>query len=133
MNKIRAGIVGAGYVANHHARALRDLPFVELVGITDQDPERARLLAAKFATTAFASLAEMKKAAPEVIHVLTPPASHRALALEALEMGCHVFVEKPMAETPEECDLMIATAREKQLIVSVNHSMRFEPSVLAAL
>ena len=48
---------------------------------------------------------------PDVIHILTPPSSHCPLALEALRLGCHVFVEKPMAETLEECDLMIALAR----------------------
>jgi predicted dehydrogenase/nucleoside-diphosphate-sugar epimerase len=132
MGKIRAGIVGAGYVANHHARAIRDLPFVELVGVTDQDPERARLLGAKFNCPVFGNLAEMKAASPEVIHVLTPPASHRALTIEGLQMGCHVFVEKPMAESSAECDEMIAEAKRAGRILSVNHSARFDPVVLEA-
>ena len=132
MRKIRAGIVGAGYVASHHARALRDLPFVELTGVTDQDQERARLLAVKFGVPAFGSLAEMKAASPDVIHVLTPPASHRAFALEALDMGCHVFVEKPMAESAAECDEMIERAHRAGRVLSVNHSARFDPVVLRA-
>jgi 2-alkyl-3-oxoalkanoate reductase len=132
MRKIRAGIVGTGYVANHHARAMRDLPFVELAGVTDQDPERARVFSAKFRVPAFRNLAEMKAASLEVIHVLTPPASHRALTLEALEMGCHVFVEKPMAESAAECDEMIERAHSAGRILSVNHSARFDPVVLQA-
>ncbi len=130
--RIRAGVVGAGYVANHHLRALRDLPFLEITGVTDLDPERARLLAAKFGAPVFANLAAMKQAAPDVIHVLTPPASHRALTLQALEMGCHVFVEKPMAESAAECDEMIQQARRCGRILSVNHSARFDPVVLQA-
>jgi nucleoside-diphosphate-sugar epimerase/predicted dehydrogenase len=114
--------------------ALLDLPFVDVVGICDLDRKKAEDLAARFGIAGvFASLAEMASARPQVVHILTPPASHCALTLEALEMGCHVFVEKPMAETTEECDRMIACARQKRLVVSVNHSMRFEPSVLAAL
>src|SRR5437867_2408533 len=62
-----------------------------------------------------------------------PPAQHPALRLEAIDMGCHVFVEKPMAETVADCDRMIARAREKGLVVSVNHSARMDPIVLQAL
>jgi 2-alkyl-3-oxoalkanoate reductase len=75
----------------------------------------------------------MAEAQPKVIHILTPPGSHAALALEALEMGCHVFVEKPMAETVADCDRMIRSAREKGLVLSVNHSARMDPIVLEAL
>ena len=131
---IRVCLVGAGYVASRHLAALRDLPFVDVVGICDTDRKKAEDLAARLGIAGvFSSLSEMANAQPQVVHILTPPASHCALTLEALEMGCHVFVEKPMAETTEECDRMIACAREKRLVVSVNHSMRFEPAVKAAL
>jgi predicted dehydrogenase/nucleoside-diphosphate-sugar epimerase len=132
--RIRVGLVGAGYVASRHLRALRDLEFVEIVGICDVDPSRAAALASSFGVPrVFHSLAEMGEARPQVVHILTPPVSHCALTLEALEMNCHVFVEKPLAETVEECDLMIAKAREKGLVLSVNHSVRFEPAIQTAL
>jgi predicted dehydrogenase/nucleoside-diphosphate-sugar epimerase len=131
---VRVGLVGAGYVASRHLRALKDLPFVEVVGICDLDEARASAMASHFGVARFfRSLVEMAAARPQVVHVLTPPVSHCALTLEALEMGCHVFVEKPLAETVEECDRMIAKAREKGLALSVNHSLLFEPSVRDAL
>jgi len=134
METVRVCLVGAGYVASRHLNALRDLPFVEVVGICDTDPKKATDLAKKYGIAAvYPSLTAMADARPQVVHILTPPVSHCALTLEALEMGCHVFVEKPMAETAEECDLMIAAARAKGLTLSVNHSMRFEPPVLEAL
>jgi nucleoside-diphosphate-sugar epimerase/predicted dehydrogenase len=115
-------------------RALRDLPFVRLVGICDFDRSRANALAAKFGVEGvYENLREMAAARPHVIHVLTPPQSHRSLTLEALDMGCHAFVEKPMAETAAECDEMIASARQKGLVLSVNHSARFDPAVLEGL
>jgi 2-alkyl-3-oxoalkanoate reductase len=134
MSKIfRVGVAGAGYVASHHWRALRDLPFVEIVGIFDRDESRARQMAARFGVTGvYRSLEEMQAARPDVIHVLTPPDSHAALTLAALDMGCHVFVEKPMADTPAECDAMIERANAKGLVLSVNHSARFDPVVLQA-
>ncbi len=131
---IKVGLVGAGYVSTYHARALRSLPFVNVVGIADLDHDRAATLAKEFQIPAvYPSLAAMAEAEPKVIHILTPPGSHAALALEALDMGCHVFVEKPMAESVADCDRMIQRAREKGLVLSVNHSARMDPIVLEAL
>ena len=132
--KVRVGLVGAGYVSTYHARALRSLPFVEIAGIADLDEKRAAAIAEQFRIPkVYPSLAAMAEAEPRVIHILTPPGSHAALALEALEMGCHVFVEKPMAETVADCDRMIQKAAEKGLVLSVNHSARMDPIVLRAL
>jgi len=131
---VKVGLVGAGYVSTYHARALRSLPFVEIVGVADRDQSRAEALAAQFRIPAvYPSLQAMAEAQPKVIHVLTPPATHAELALEAMEMGCHVFVEKPMAESTADCDRMIRCAREKGLVLSVNHSARMDPIVLQAL
>jgi len=133
-DRVRVGLVGAGYVSAYHARALRSLPFVEIVAIADPETARAEELAARFGIPrVYPSLEAMAEARPEVIHVLTPPATHAALVLQALDMGCHVFVEKPLAETVADCDRMIARAREKGLTLSVNHSARMDPIVLRAL
>ena len=107
-----------------------DLLFVETV--ESRSDEARRELAARFGVPGvYGSLAD-GRSQPDVVHVLTPPASHRALALEALSMGCHVLVEKPMAENAEECEEMIARARENDRVLSVNHSARFDPAVLQA-
>lgn len=133
-NTIRVGLVGAGYVSVYHARALRSLPFVEIVGIADPDQARAEAVAAQFAIPrVYPSLEAMAEARPQVIHVLTPPGSHAALAIKAMDMGCHVFVEKPMAETVADCDRMIRRSRETGLVLSVNHSARLDPVVLRGL
>src|SRR5689334_21695815 len=96
--KTRVALVGAGYVSAYHIRALRTLPHVEIVGIADPAVDRAEELARRFEIPGmFASLSDMRDARPDVVHILTPPSSHARLAIEALDMGCHVFVEKPMA------------------------------------
>ena len=132
--KTRVGLVGAGYVAAHHLRALNALPFIEVVGICDRDRARAEALAKKFrAGAVYSDLASMAAAKPDVIHICTPPEFHCPLALQAIDMGCHVFVEKPMAETVEECDQMIEHARARGVTLSINHSDRFDPVVLEAI
>lgn len=131
--KLRIGIVGAGYVARYHIEALQRLDFVDVVGICDLDLDAARRLAAAYRLElATADLAELGARQPHAIYVLTPPSSHCALSLRALAMGCHVFVEKPMAETVAECDAMIARARERNLVLSVDHSDLFDPVVMRA-
>ena len=130
----RVGIVGAGYVSAYHIRALQTLPYVSIVGLADRSVDRAQALAAKFGIgSVMGSLTEMATLKPDVIHVLTPPTSHCQLTLEALEMGCDVFVEKPMAPTRHECDQMIAAAQHAGRVLSVNHSAKADPVVVRGL
>lgn len=132
--KLRAGIVGAGYVSSYHVRAVQSLPFAEVVGIADLDQIKAQELAARFGVRMVCrTLEELAAEKPDVIHILTPPAYHADLAIQAMEMGANVLVEKPMAETPEDCTRMLDTARRTGRVLSVNHSARMDPVVLKAL
>jgi predicted dehydrogenase/nucleoside-diphosphate-sugar epimerase len=132
--RLRVAIVGAGYVAGYHIAALKRLDFVDVIGICDLDTAAAQALAEKFSIPLFAAdLAGLAVQAPNAVYVLTPPASHCALTLQALDMGCDVLVEKPMAESVAECEQMIARAKERGRVLSVNHSDRLDPVVLQAL
>ena len=131
---LRVVVIGAGYVARHHLSALKALSFVEIVGLVDVNLPAARSLAREFGVEAVtATLAEIAGRLPEVAYVLTPPESHCTLTLQALDIGCHVLVEKPMAESIDECTAMIRAASERNRILSVNHSDRFDPVVVRAL
>ncbi|PXV61438.1 Predicted dehydrogenase [Dyella jiangningensis] len=133
IQRLRVGIVGAGYVARYHIEALKRLDAVEIVGICDLDRDAADKLAQTYGIAlATSDLAELGARHPHAIFVLTPPSSHCALTLRALDMGCHVFVEKPMADSVSECDAMIAKAREKGLVLSVDHSDLFDPMIVRA-
>jgi predicted dehydrogenase/nucleoside-diphosphate-sugar epimerase len=131
--KHAVGFVGAGAIAEHHAKALRGLPHVELVGVTDLQEERARALAERFGTRSYPSLRALRDAGAEVIHVLTPPDSHAEVAGTALELGCHVLVEKPLATSVDDCRRIQALAEAKGLVASVNHSLLFDPQIVRAL
>src|SRR5215203_1022642 len=109
--RYRVGIVGAGYVSTYHVRALRTLEFVEITGVADPDAERRDKLATAFKIPKTCNtLRELLETRPDVIHILTPPHLHADLAIEAMRGGCHVFVEKPLAESVEDCDRMIAVS-----------------------
>lgn len=131
--QFRVGLVGAGYVSGFHIKALRRLPNVRIVGITDIDEARAREVANRFGIAAFRSLKIMATEGLDVVHVLTPPASHAAVALEALALGCHVLVEKPLATSVEDCERLAEEARARNRKVCVNHSLLGDPFVRKAL
>ncbi|ANB17171.1 NAD-dependent epimerase/dehydratase family protein [Dokdonella koreensis] len=132
---LRVAVVGAGYVASHHLAALKRLDFVEVVGLCDTNLEAAHALAQRFGIErVVADLDDLAPARPNAVYILTPPASHAALAIRAMDtFGCGVLVEKPMADTVAECEAMIAKAEEKGLILGVNHSDLLDPVVIKAL
>jgi predicted dehydrogenase/nucleoside-diphosphate-sugar epimerase len=130
----RVALVGAGYVSAYHARALQTLKHVQITAIVDPDRERAQARAGEFGIPqVFTAVEELSSAPPDVIHILTPPASHCRLTMAALELGCHVLVEKPLATTTEECERMMERAAAAGRVLSVNHSAKFGPAVQQAL
>ena len=132
---MRAAIVGCGEIARVHLSALRGLPGVTLVGACDRDAWRARDLAALAdGATPYTDLAAMLAAEhPDTLHVLTPPGTHAALAIQAMEAGCHVLVEKPMALSVAEADRMIATSSAHEVTLCPNHNYLFKPSIRRAM
>lgn len=129
----RVGLVGTGHICAFHVQALRQLPNVTIAGITDLDLGRARAVAERFGLPApVPSLEAMVQRGLDVVHVLTPPASHAEITLRALELGCHVLVEKPLATCVEDCDRIAAAARKTGKVVGVDHAMLRDPFVAAA-
>src|SRR6266850_1272542 len=129
MKTVRVGLVGAGYVSEFHVEALKRLPQVRIVGVTDLDPARARATG----LPTFPSLAAMAAEGLDVVHVLTPPSSHAVVALEALSLGCHVLVEKPLATSVEDCGRLATEAKARGLALCANHSLLGDPLVRRAL
>lgn len=108
----RAGVVGCGKVAATHAAAWQKLPASELVGLCDQDFDRAQALATRFGVRAYSGLAEMIKAEHvEILSVCTQHAVHSQMAELAAAAGVHVIVEKPLAVDLPSCDRAIAACR----------------------
>jgi len=131
--RFRVGMVGAGNICEFHVAAVRNLPDVELIGVYDLDHARATAAAERWGTRAYGSLDELVAAGANVIHGLTPPATHAAVAQAALARGCHVLIEKPVAEDEAEARQIGVIARAKGLTVSVNHSLLFDPQIRRAL
>ena len=124
---IRSAIIGTGYIAEFHAKAIRRIRGADLVAVCDANLNRAQTFAASWnIPAAFASLeALLKRERPDCVHVLTPPDHHYKLARLALEAGIHVFLEKPMCPTVAEADELNRLAGEKRLLLGVSHNFLF--------
>lgn len=129
----RVGLLGAGHISRYHAGALARIPGIEIAGVCDVDSTRARSLADEFGARAMPSLSAFADAGVDVVHVLTPPDAHAEGALEALALGMHVLVEKPLATDAADCERIGRAARERGLRVCVDHSMLYDRYVGAAL
>ena len=130
---IRVGLVGCGRMGKVHLRLLSELEGVQIVGVVDTDRDRANALAAGGRSGLVAGSLEslLELARPDAVHILSPPATHASLACTALQAGCHVFVEKPMALTADEARLVIAAA-ENGKILTVGHNYLFDPVIRTA-
>ncbi|HLZ29820.1 MAG TPA: Gfo/Idh/MocA family oxidoreductase [Chloroflexota bacterium] len=133
MSPVRAAVVGAGLMGRWHADALTRVGG-RLVAVVDPVEERAAALASNYSATTAATLDELlKHMAVDVVHVTAPLASHAALVLSALAAGCHVLVEKPLAESlATTCRLLDAAQRADRLLCPV-HQFLFQDGFLQAV
>jgi predicted dehydrogenase len=128
---LRAAVIGVGHLGRHHARILSGLPGVQLVGVVDLDQDRARDVAAASGTRVVTDVAQLRGAV-DAVTVAVPTESHVAVALPLVEAGVPVLVEKPLARSVAEADALLATARDRGVMVAVGHTERFNPAVAAA-
>lgn len=123
--------VGAGIFKAHKPALL--LPDVRLVGVSDINEEIGRARAAELGCPFYTDVQRMlSDVQPDVAVILTPHPLHAQFAIQCMEAGCHVLVEKPMATQVADADAMIATATRQQRRLEIVFQQRFRPEVQAA-
>lgn len=125
--KLRVAVIGAGHLGTFHARIYASNPSVDLVGIVDIVPDRARKLAEETQCAPALRLRDL----PGPIHgvsVATPTSTHHDVTLACFEQGCHVLVEKPITASVEEGQDLVEEARKQGLLLGVGHTERFNPA-----
>ena len=128
---LSVGIAGCGYWGPNLARNFDAHPEASLRALCDPDPARLEHMRARYPqAAAFSSFDEMLGDCDlDAVAIATPVATHFALARAALLAGKHVLVEKPMASSSEECEDLIALARERGLILMVGHTYLYSEPV----
>jgi predicted dehydrogenase len=131
MSKIRAAVIGVGYLGRFHAQKYAQANGCELIAVVDGREEVRNAVAAEVQALPLADYRELLGKV-DAVSVVTPTPSHFEIADAFLAAGAHVLVEKPITETPDHARALIARAAAAKRILQVGHLERFNAAVLAA-
>jgi predicted dehydrogenase len=130
MKKMRIGVVGTGHLGRFHTKIYSQLDEAELVGVYDLNQDKAKRVAQEFGTNCFSELEQLLKEI-EAASLVVPTSSHFEVGKEILENGIHLLIEKPISQSVEQAEKLVALAKEKNLTLQVGHIERFNPAFLA--
>jgi len=129
---MRAAIIGIGAIARMHARALADIPGVELVAATCRTEEKGRAFAAEFGCAWHADTSRMlRREKPDFVTVATPSGAHLEAVTAAARRGVHVICEKPLEISLKRIDRMLAAVERAGVTLGAIFPQRFNPVVAA--
>jgi predicted dehydrogenase len=126
---VKIGVIGVGHLGQHHVRIFKEIAGCELVGIHDQNEERAAEISRANNVRAYHDYESLLDDI-DAIDIAVTTVHHYRLARTALQKGKHLFIEKPITTTLAEAEELLALAREKNLKIQVGHIERFNPIVL---
>ncbi|MBK9017113.1 MAG: Gfo/Idh/MocA family oxidoreductase [Saprospiraceae bacterium] len=128
---LKIGVIGVGHLGKIHLKCLLELKeHFQLVGLFDIDPAAAQAASQQFDVQSFSSYDTLLDAV-DVMDIVTPTVTHFGLAKTAIERGKHLFIEKPVTQTPTEAQELIFLAKNYGVTAQVGHVERFNPAMLA--
>lgn len=127
---IKVGVIGVGYLGQHHARIYSEIEGAELIALIDIDEEKAREFAEKYNCKAYSDYREILDKL-DALSIVTPTISHHEIALNCLRAGKDLLIEKPITVSVAEADELISEAEKRNCIIQVGHIERYNPAVIA--
>ncbi len=123
---IKCGVVGVGYLGQHHARIYDQLESCSLVGFFEPNDEAARKIEAAYLCKRFPSIEELGDAC-DAVSVVCPTDKHAEVSLPLIGQGCHLLVEKPLCVSSSEAEDILSSAKDRNVIVQVGHIEHYNP------
>lgn len=131
MESLNAAVIGVGSMGKNHARIYADLPGVNLVAVADSNEETAENIAEKYTCKPYKDYKEMiQNEKLDVVSIAVPTKLHMQVALDVIEKGINVLIEKPIASSVEEGKKIIEFASKKKVKLMAGHIERFNPAVI---
>ncbi len=127
MSRLRVAVVGCGHLGSIHARLLKSLEDVALVGVVDPVATARQRVAAECDTQALAAVSQLDGLVDAAV-IATPTLDHHVVASRLLEQSVHLLIEKPVTSTVTQANHLIALAHRQNLILQVGHVERFNPA-----
>lgn len=129
-NHLSFAVVGCGKIGARHAEHIHRM--ANLVAVCDNDAEKAKQLTSKYSVPSFLLIEDLlQQCYPDVVAVCTPNGLHAEHTIQALQAGCHVVCEKPMAIKTEDCRQMMEAARAAKKQLFIVKQNRFNEAVVA--
>lgn len=128
--KTKIGVIGVGHLGSLHAKMYSEITSAEFIGVFDVDEQKKNEIAKKYKVQAFSSLGELLNNV-QAVSIASITSQHFEVAIQALNAGIHVLIEKPITSTLSEADELLALAKKKNLTIQVGHIERFNPAILA--
>ena len=128
---LRCGVIGVGRMGRHHARVYAQLPDTELVGVVDQNSERAGDVAEQWGCRHFHSVENLLNAGVDCVSIAVPTMGHKEAALACLAADVSCLVEKPLAGSVEDAQAIKSAADRSRGVLMVGHIERFNPIMRA--
>jgi predicted dehydrogenase len=127
---LRAAVIGLGSMGANHARVLGDTPGVELAAVVDPDPERVGKSVGRTSIPGFPDIATMlRETRPDMVSVVVPTMLHEEAALQCIEAGANLLVEKPIAASLDAGARIAEAAEQRGVVLTVGHIERFNPAI----
>ncbi len=125
--KIKAAVIGVGYLGRFHAQKYAAMDDVELIAVADIDPDRAKEIALETGTSAVTDFSEIIEKV-DAVSIVVPTSLHCKVAIPFLLKGKAVLLEKPMSATIEESQAIINAAKQGGALMQIGHLERFNPA-----
>ncbi len=129
-DRLRIGVIGVGHLGKAHVRILSELESCELVGCYDINADRSAEVSQEYGAKAFSDSRQLVEAC-DAISLVVPTSEHHKCALEILDSGKHLFIEKPIASTVEQAEEIVKAADSRNLSLMVGHIERFNPALVS--
>lgn len=127
---LKIGVLGVGHLGRIHVKCINLVEDLELVGFFDPNDNNAKLITENHDIKRFETVEALLEAV-DAVDIVTPTTTHFELAKQAIEKGKHVFIEKPITETPEQAKTLLSLMKKHKVKVQVGHVERFNPAMLA--
>ena len=128
---VRIGVIGVGYLGQHHERIYSELENVELTAVVDIDKKKADAFAEKYGCKAYYDYKHILNEV-DAVSIVTPTTTHYGIALDCIKAGKDILIEKPITMNVKEAEKLINEAEKRDCIIQVGHLERYNPAVLAA-
>jgi UDP-N-acetylglucosamine 3-dehydrogenase len=129
---LKTAVIGVGSMGRNHARVNWELPGVQLVGVADTNKSTADSVAARYSTKPYSDYRQLlDEQHPDAVTICAPTSLHRDIALEVIQRGIHLLVEKPISSNVEDGSEIIAAAEKAGVRLMIGHIERFNPAVIA--